>query len=212
VPSLREPPADPASPAPGDGPPRPATASPRPAVPTPATASPRPAAPRLGAGLLYRVQRLLAPNPFYRRLARWLEAARPARRIFTAGERAAKSRLFGCQMCGQCTLPVTGYACPMSCPKQLRNGPCGGVGADGSCEVYPELRCVWVVAWERAASQGHVADLRLLQRPVDQRERGRSSWLNYWQGRDEGMWIDAGELLPVPAPARPAAPALLRSR
>ena len=53
-------------------------------------------------------------------------------------------------MCGQCALPVTAYACPMTCPKQLRNGPCGGVGMDGSCEVYPGMRCVWLMAYERA--------------------------------------------------------------
>ena len=31
-------------------------------------------------------------------------------------------------------------------------------------------------------------DLRLLHRPVDHRRWGQSSWLNYWQGRDEGLW------------------------
>ncbi|MGH3184609.1 MAG: hypothetical protein ACRDOE_22260, partial [Streptosporangiaceae bacterium] len=44
---------------------------------------------------------------------------------------------------------------------------------------------------ERAASQGRVADLRLLHRPIDHRRWGESSWLNYWQGRDEGLWIAA---------------------
>jgi len=74
--------------------------------------------------------------------------------LFTGAERQTKQELFGCRMCGQCALPVTGYVCPMGCPKELRNGPCGGVGADWSCEVYPALRCVWVEAYERAASQG----------------------------------------------------------
>jgi Methylene-tetrahydrofolate reductase C terminal. len=79
---------------------------------------------------------------------------RPGRPLFTTTERLTKDTLFGCRMCGQCALPVTGYVCPMGCPKELRNGPCGGVGADGGCEVYPERRCVWVEAFERAASQG----------------------------------------------------------
>ena len=109
-------------------------------------------------------------------------------------EREAKEKLFGCRMCGQCALPVTGYVCPMGCPKELRNGPCGGVGADGSCEVYPERRCVWVDAYDRAAAAGRVGDLRLLHRPADHRRWGQSSWLNYWQGRDDDLWTgDAGQ-------------------
>ena len=29
---------------------------------------------------------------------------------------------------------------------------------------------------------------RVLRRPIDHRRWGQSSWLNYWQGRDEGLW------------------------
>jgi hypothetical protein len=115
-------------------------------------------------------------------------------------------------MCGQCALPATGYACPMSCPKQLRNGPCGGVSASGQCEVYPDRRCVWVIAVERAEATGHGGDLDLLQRPVDHREAGHSSWLNYWQGRDEGLWVAAdgdGWLLLAQGDDPPYPPALL---
>jgi len=78
----------------------------------------------------------------------------------------------------------------MSCPKQLRNGPCGGVSQAGQCEVYPDRRCVWVIAFERAEESGHGHDLDLLQRPVEHRQTGHSSWLNYWQGRDAGLWAD----------------------
>ncbi|MEX0583290.1 MAG: methylenetetrahydrofolate reductase C-terminal domain-containing protein, partial [Sneathiella sp.] len=42
-------------------------------------------------------------------------------------EKAVKSFLFDCRMCGQCALSDTGMSCPMNCPKSLRNGPCGGV-------------------------------------------------------------------------------------
>ena len=49
------------------------------------------------------------------------------------------------------------------------------------------MRCVWVEAYERAASQGRAADLRLLHLPIDHRRWGESSWLNYWQGRDEDV-------------------------
>ena len=98
---------------------------------------PRPTDPRLRARSTYRLGRLLRPNPAYRRVAAWLERTPRALRLFTAAERR-QGALFGCRMCGQCALPTTGYACPMTCPKQLRNGPCGGVSPDGSCEVYPE--------------------------------------------------------------------------
>jgi len=173
----------------GDGPraagARPATVAAPPA--SPAT-SPRPVSPRAPARSMYLLHHLLEPNAGYRRLAAWLEARPRLRRLFTAAEKGVKQEIFGCRMCGQCTLPVTGYACPMTCPKQLRNGPCGGVGQDGSCEVYPELRCVWLEACERAEGQGRVADLELLQRPVDHRGWGQSSWVNYWDGRDDGLW------------------------
>jgi hypothetical protein len=157
---------------------------------------PIPAHPHLGVRVAYRLQRALRPNAGWRWFSGLLEASGPARAAFTGAERLVKAELFGCRMCGQCALPVTGYVCPMGCPKELRNGPCGGVGPDGSCEVYPALRCVWVDAYERAASQGRAADLRLLHRPADNRRWGQSSWLNYWQGRDEGLWTGGPDELP----------------
>jgi hypothetical protein len=80
----------------------------------------------------------------------------------------------------------------MNCPKTLRNGPCGGVREDGSCEVKPEMRCVWLKAEQRArtwpllpgAWRGHFADLRP---PVDNRLEGTSSWLNLLSGRDRAV-------------------------
>jgi Methylene-tetrahydrofolate reductase C terminal len=160
------------------------------------TRPPIPAPPRLGAGLAYRAERVLRPHAGFRWLSARISSSHAARTLFTGAERQSKQVLFGCRMCGQCALPVTGYVCPMGCPKELRNGPCGGVGPDGSCEVYPERRCVWVDAYERAASQGRAADLRLLHRPIDHRRWEQSSWLNYWQGRDEGLWTDEQRAVP----------------
>jgi methylene-tetrahydrofolate reductase-like protein len=165
------------------------SSSPEPAPGGPA--GPRPVRPRLPGWLAYRLQRALAPNFAYRWLAGLLTKSPPAYRAFTVTERAAKGAAFGCRMCGQCTLPVTGYACPETCPKKLRNGPCGGVGADGSCEVFPDTRCVWVVAHERAGREGRVADLLLVQHPVDHRRAGRSAWVSYWRGDDTGLWTEA---------------------
>lgn len=165
---------------------------------------PHPTLPRTTARATYRIAPLLRPRPVYRRLAAWLERSPRARRLFTATEHRSKEALFGCRMCGQCALPATGYACPMTCPKQLRNGPCGGVSPEGNCEVYPRERCVWVIAHERAGSAGQVADLARLQRPVDHRLSGSSSWVQYWLGRDEDLWTsDDGLGAPPPVHRAP---------
>ncbi len=157
-----------------------------------------PCRPRLSARLAYLIQRAVMPNAVNRRAGALIERSPAARRLFTATERASKEQLFGCRMCGQCALPVTGYSCPMGCPKELRNGPCGGVGPGGACEVYPERRCVWVVGFERASSQGAADSLRRLQRPIDHRRWGESSWLIYWAGRDDGLWTDGDGLASPP--------------
>jgi hypothetical protein len=67
-------------------------------------------------------------------------------------EDVVKKPVWDCRMCGQCVLHSTGMTCPMTCPKTLRNGPCGGVREDGHCEVKPEMRCIWVKAEERSHS------------------------------------------------------------
>lgn len=94
-------------------------------------------------------------------------------------EGVVKGFLFDTHSCGQCTLGSTGMACPMNCPKNLRNGPCGGVRADSTCEIKPEMTCVWVSAWEgsRKIRDGEQA-IQVIQPPLDERSRGSSSWLN----------------------------------
>ncbi|MGR9107258.1 MAG: methylenetetrahydrofolate reductase C-terminal domain-containing protein [Gammaproteobacteria bacterium] len=92
-------------------------------------------------------------------------------------ETITKGLFFDCQMCGQCILSSTGMSCPMNCPKSLRNGPCGGVRPGGFCEVKPQMRCVWVEAWEGSRRMRDGDRIRLLQEPVDMRLQGRSSWL-----------------------------------
>ena len=141
---------------------------------------------------------VLDRNPLWYALSVALQKTPPLYRAFTAAERLVKNKLFGCRMCGQCALPVTAYACPMTCPKQLRNGPCGGVSPNGDCEVYPGMRCVWLMAYERADEEDRIGDLRRLQRPIDQRKWGQSSWVNYWLGEDEGLWTDPNELERAP--------------
>ena len=120
------------------------------------------------------VERLLvACAPLFRRLG-YQRLERPVALL----ERAVKGLLFDCTMCGQCVLSSTGMSCPMNCPKNLRNGPCGGVRANGHCEVRPEMRCVWVAAFEGAGRiRGGLDKIRVVQAPVDRRLEGRSSWL-----------------------------------
>jgi|SRR5438552_2775440 len=101
-------------------------------------------------------------------------------------ERAVKGLLFDCRMCGQCVLSSTGMSCPMNCPKSLRNGPCGGVRADGNCEVKPAMKCVWVLAYQGSERiPGGVEAMRQVQPAVDQRCQGRSSWLRV--AREKGQ-------------------------
>jgi hypothetical protein len=105
--------------------------------------------------------------------------------IFLPVEKIGKEILFDCRMCGQCILHATGLTCPMRCPKNLRNGPCGGVRPNGNCEVYPDKPCVWVQAIERSAQLPIWRDdIYHLQPPVDWRLQNTSSWINLFTGRD----------------------------
>ncbi|MEM7564851.1 MAG: methylenetetrahydrofolate reductase C-terminal domain-containing protein [Pseudomonadota bacterium] len=92
-------------------------------------------------------------------------------------EKAVKSVMFDCQMCGKCALSSTGMSCPMNCPKSIRNGPCGGVRLNGHCEVKPEMRCVWVEAWRGSQQMKDSEAIRQVQLPVNQLFKGSSSWL-----------------------------------
>ena len=100
-----------------------------------------------------------------------------AEKPMVVAEGAIKRFLFDCQMCGQCALRTTGMSCPMNCPKSLRNGPCGGVRPDGNCEVKPEMRCVWVDAWEGSQQMKMGSIICKVQIPVEHQLQGSSSWL-----------------------------------
>ncbi|MFO1171990.1 MAG: methylenetetrahydrofolate reductase C-terminal domain-containing protein [Hyphomicrobiaceae bacterium] len=114
-------------------------------------------------------------------------------------ERTTKGLLFDCKMCGQCVLSSTGMSCPMNCPKNLRNGPCGGVRPGGFCEVKPQMRCVWVEGWEgaRRMRQG-LERIAVVQPPVDRTLEGSSSWLRVAREkaamkRASGAAVDPGK-------------------
>lgn len=100
-----------------------------------------------------------------------------AERPVTMIERRVKGFLFDCRMCGQCVLSSTGMSCPMNCPKRLRNGPCGGVRANGNCEVEPDMPCVWVQAWAGSRNMRGGDAIFNVQKPVNYAWRETSSWL-----------------------------------
>ena len=101
-------------------------------------------------------------------------------------EALSKGLLFDCKMCGQCVLSSTGMSCPMNCPKNLRNGPCGGVREGGFCEVNAQMRCVWVEAWNGASKmENGLEKIAIVQPPVDRELKGSSSWLRVVREKGE---------------------------
>jgi hypothetical protein len=136
---------------------------------------------------LWSVRHARGMNAFYRGFESMLVRLHPLfkalgyeriERPVAAVEHAVKGLLFDCRMCGQCILSSTGMSCPMNCPKSLRNGPCGGVRANGNCEVDENMRCVWVEAYTGSVRiPDGVEAMSKVQFAVDQRQQGRSSWL-----------------------------------
>ncbi len=105
---------------------------------------------------------------------------------FLAIERLMKTITNDCQECGDCALFDLAYLCPMSqCPKNQRNGPCGG-SRDGWCEVYPdEKECVYVKAYRRLKAYQEEEQLKEEWiPPVNWDLHHSSSWLNFYLGRD----------------------------
>jgi len=104
---------------------------------------------------------------------------------FRFPEQLAKEIIFDCRMCGQCILHSTGMTCPMTCPKELRNGPCGGVREDGSCEVDQIGQCIWVNAYERSLKMHHYGDsIIFIQPPVNRQLQGSSAWITMLSQED----------------------------
>jgi len=107
-------------------------------------------------------------------------------RFIRSGEELGKKAVFDCRMCGQCILHSTGMTCPMTCPKYLRNGPCGGVRVNGHCEVIPEMKCVWVEAFERSTNMPQFgSEILHIQPPVNRLLTGSSAWVNMLSGDDK---------------------------
>jgi len=159
------------------------------------------------AGFIERVyslwkRALLRSGPLLARIGRQrLEAP------VGALERCIKGLTFDCQMCGECLLSSTGMACPMNCPKMIRNGPCGGVRPDGTCEVLPDTRCVWVEAWEGALRMRAGSLAAGLHPAADRTRQGTATWLQVAFGQDRA--IDTTEF-PSPRPSESHLESILR--
>lgn len=141
---------------------------------------------RFGAAAARHVLAPVARLAGEQRLARWLLPI----------ERLLKQAFFDCRMCGQCVLSSTGMTCPTNCAKQMRNGPCGGVRADGHCEVDPGMRCVWVEATrgDGRIQPGHTPGWTRRLPPIAADQRGQSTWIHLVRDRAEP---------PLAQPSRP---------
>ena len=120
-------------------------------------------------------------------------------------EHISKTMMFGCQDCGDCSLPDTGYFCPRaSCSKTQRNGPCGG-SSDGRCELH-DKDCIWARAYDRMKYFGE--SQHMLDGPAvfaNPALSGTSGWANNFLGRDHHHVAqpappDVPDVLPVLPP------------
>lgn len=130
----------------------------------------------------------LAHKPGLRRavfgaVMRWFDRSPERAKSLEHAEFVFKQKAFGCQACGNCVLGEMEYVCPMTCPKNLRNGPCGGP-LNGMCEVTPEQPCIWVEVYNRAKARGNLDQLRTYIPPRVRELAGTSSYINFYLGRD----------------------------
>jgi methylenetetrahydrofolate reductase (NADPH) len=130
----------------------------------------------------------LAHKPGLRRtvfggIMRWFDKSPGRAEALERAELSFKKSAFGCQACGNCVLGEMEYVCPMTCPKNLRNGPCGGP-LNGMCEVTPEQPCIWVDVYNRAKARGNLAELKTYIPPRVPELANTSSYINFYLGRD----------------------------
>ena len=133
-------------------------------------------------GRLFPVTRDTPLRRALTRLCAWIDRRPGLARAVERLELAVKEPVFGCQACGNCVLGIMEYVCPQTCPKQMRNGPCGGTH-HGRCEVV-DRPCIWVSVYERARAAGRLDGLHVYVPPPDRTLRRTSSWINYFLERD----------------------------
>jgi methylenetetrahydrofolate reductase (NADPH) len=130
----------------------------------------------------------------------WIDTRPRLRELTERFEYFIKRPLFGCEACGNCVLGHMEYVCPQTCPKQMRNGPCGGT-LSSRCEVVDQ-ECIWVGVYQRAEAASRLPDLKTFIPPPDRRLTRTSSWINYFLDRDSRP----GHRRPVDASTAPPQP------
>ena len=148
------------------------------------------------AGKMFPVRTETIWRKLLRGIFRWVDRRPIIERALATVETAIKVPMFGCESCGNCVLGDMEYVCPQTCPKQIRNGPCGGTD-NGMCEVIPEQPCIWVGVYERAKTGGQLDALKVFIPPPDRSLKGTSSYVNYFLDRD--VRPEKSIVAPVPA-------------
>ena len=116
--------------------------------------------------------------------ARWDKKPGLLSRLSYWLEREAKHLGYGCQDCGDCSLPDCAYLCPLaSCSKHSRNGPCGG-SAGGKCELL-DKECFWARVYQRLKHYGESEGM--FDGPIvvyEAQLKHTSAWANTYLDRD----------------------------
>jgi methylenetetrahydrofolate reductase (NADPH) len=127
---------------------------------------------------------------------RWAGKPQPpaSARLLYGLEKFSKYMMYGCQDCGDCSLPDCAYVCPKRwCSKCSRNGPCGG-SMDGQCELR-DKECLWAIVYERLKAYGESEEM-LAGPPVlyNAELAHTSSWANTYLNRDHHRTAEKRDL------------------
>ncbi|AFM41225.1 5,10-methylenetetrahydrofolate reductase [Desulfosporosinus acidiphilus SJ4] len=150
----------------------------------------------LGYSMMRNMHALMfTPNkklfPVMRSFYHAAEGKKKREKRLHALEHIAKVVMLDCKDCGDCAMLDIAYLCPMSqCPKNQRNGACGG-SFNGWCEVYPnEKKCIWVRAYARLKKYGEEANIDVPPVPPANWDLYQtSSWSNFYLGKDHSAPI-----------------------
>ncbi len=152
------------------------------------------------SGWLWRARRA-GPQPRLSTAGRTSGAPSPAVPLVHTGEaESSKARLFGCPDV-RAVRPAGHRVSPAR--RRVRSN-CATAPARwglGHRTVRGRARadlCVGDFAAERAAAGGHEDDLDCCSDPSTTGSGSGSSWVNYWQGRDEQLWVGIDEDDPHP--------------